>query len=265
MITVRDEVSRDERARLAWALLTSALLNLLLWPFLVWLFGTKLVFVPPNPQREQFIVSSSAVRIEHTVVPQPKSAPQRSVPKRQPKQPVVEHKLEPKPPVEHHELAREMPNAPPQPPPRQSSLVQQIAKDEREFTQESKTLNAANNPMSIATMAPQPPSTYHRSYMDLSGKDRQEQVFAVLTVREKFQTANLDCYYVRYDAQFSGGGTDDGTIPWPVCYPKDHDAMLPLDHPHSLPVPAPQPGYVLPPGTVLSPLLQEIYDRKITN
>lgn len=264
MITVRDEVSQNERARLSWALLASALFNLLFWPLLVWLFGTKLVFVPPNPQREQFIVSSSAIRIDRKTVPQPKSAPQRAVPVPQHVQ--VPKVTVPRPPAEHHEIAREEPHAPPQPPAKtQSTLAEKLAKDEQRFAQETHTMHASNNPMSIATIAPQPPSTYQRSYMDLSGKDQQEHVFAVLTVREKFQTPSLHCYYVSYAAQFSGGGTDDGTIPWPVCYPKDHDAMLPLDRPHMLPVPAPQPGYVLPPGTVLSPLLREIYDHQIQN
>ncbi len=263
MITISDELSRSRRTREAWALLASALLNFLLLPLLVWLFGSKMVFVP-NQQREQFVVSSSAVHIEHRTVPQPASAPHRALP-------LPQHAQVPKttvhhPPSQHHELAREEPQAAPQPPARtQATLAQTLAKDEQAFSQETKTLHAENNPMSVATIAPQPPSTYQRSYVDINGKDKQENVFAVLTVREKFQTAALHCYYVRYDAQFSGGGTDDGTIPWPVCYPKDHDAMLPLDRPHMLPVPAPQPGYVLPPGTVLSPLLQEIYDRKIQN
>lgn len=264
MITVSDELSRNERSRLPWALLVSALLNLVLWPFLVWLFGAKMPIIAPNQQREQFIVSSSAVRIERRTVPQPVSAPHRTLPAPQRVQTpaTVVHQ----PPAQHHELAREEPQAPPQPRERtQATLAQKLAKDEQQFSQETKTLQSENNPMSVATIAPQPPAAYQRSYMDLNGKDKQENVFAVLTVRERFQTATLHCYYVRYDAQFSGGGTDNGTIPWPVCYPKDHDAMLPLDRPHMLPVPAPQPGYVLPAGTVLSPLLQEIYDRKIQN
>ena len=264
MITVSDELTRNERSRLTGALLASALLNFLLWPFLLWLFGGKMTMVMPNQNREQLIVSSSSVHLERRTIPQPASAPQHALP-------VPQHVQTPKTvvhraPAQPHELAREQPQAPPQPPARtEATLAQQLAKDEQQFSQETKTLHAENNPQSIATIAPQPPSTYQRSYMDINGKDRQESVFAVLTVRERFQTATMHCYYVRYDAQFSGGGTDNGTIPWPVCYPKDHDAMLPLDRPHMLPVPAPQPGYVLPVGTVLSPLLQEIYDRKIQN
>ncbi len=263
MITVRDDASRNEHTRLAWALFASAAVNLLLWPLLIWLFGMRLALVPQNPAREQFIVASSSVRIEHRVVPQPKQAPHRSVPTA--KAQVIPHVVAHQPPAQHHEIARETQNAPPQPPPakREATLAQTLAKQEQDFARETQEMHANNNPLSIATIAPQLPSSYQRSYMDLSGRDQQEHVFAVLTVREKFQTASLHCYYVRYDAQFSGGGTDDGTIPWPVCFPKDRDAMLPLDRPHLLPVPAPQPGYVLPPGTALSPLLREIYEHQI--
>lgn len=265
MITVPDEVSRVERRRLAWAIFASVLFNLLFWPLCLWLFGTKLVFIPPNQQRELFVVSSSALRIERKAVPQPQSVPQHAVAHPQPQRPVTPHVVH-EPPKEHHELAREIPNAPPQPPRKtQTTLAQQIARDERQFAKEAQKLNASNSPLSVATPEAQPPAAWHRSYMDLNGKEQQEHVFAVLTVRQKFQTPTMHCYYVRYDAQFSGGGTDDGNIPWPVCYPRDHDAMLPLDHPHALPVPAPQPGYVLPTGTVLSPLLQQIYDRQIQN
>ncbi|MDP9025799.1 MAG: hypothetical protein M3N13_10550 [Candidatus Eremiobacteraeota bacterium] len=144
-----------------------------------------------------------------------------------------------------------------------ASLAQTLAAQEQEFAREARAMHGNNNPLSIATIAPAPPSTFQRSYMDLSGRDSQERVSAVLRVLSKFATETMHCYYVHYDAQFSGGGTDDGNIPWPICYPKDRDAMLPLDRVHSLPIPAPQPGYVLPPGIELSPLLRDIYTGKI--
>lgn len=75
----------------------------------------------------------------------------------------------------------------------------------------------------------------------------------------------MSCYYVHYYAQYSGGGSEEGNIPWPLCYPVDHDAMLPLDRSHRLPIPSPPVGYVLPAGTTLAPLLHAIYTGELTN
>jgi hypothetical protein len=73
---------------------------------------------------------------------------------------------------------------------------------------------------------------------------------------------DMSCYYVRYIAQFTSGGSEDGVIPWPVCYPLNDDVMINPPYPHDLPIPVPQRDYVLPPGTYLTPLLRSIYDRR---
>ncbi|MEO9170135.1 MAG: hypothetical protein ABI282_07330 [Candidatus Baltobacteraceae bacterium] len=262
MITVRDDESREERARLAWALFASFILNIAIWTVSAWLFGAHVDMSRPN-QREQYLVASTSVRIEHRTVPQPQRAPSRSV--AVPSHPRATHVTMRQPPAHREEISRTNPNATPVPRAAQkpATLAQTLAAQEQEFARESQSIHANNNPLSIATIAPQPPATYRRSYMDLSGEDQQEHVSAVLRVLSKFVTATMHCYYVHYDAQFSGGGTDDGNIPWPVCYPKDNDAMLPLDRVHVLPIPKPQADYVLPPGVVLSPLLRDIYTGKI--
>ncbi len=260
MITERDGTSRNERARLAWALLASAVLNLLLWPFFLWLFGARVEMV--RPADREILEASTSVRIERRTIPQPRQAPSRSKPATAPPR---SSSVTKQPPAHRRELARISPQGTPEPRPakHEATLAQTLAAQEREFARESQAIHAANNPLSIATIAPQAPSTYQRSYMDLSGRDPQERVSAVLTVLRTFATTTMHCYYVHYDAQFSEGGTDDGNIPWPVCYPKDHDAMLPLDRVHTLPIPAPQPDYRLPEGTILSPLLDDIYTGKI--
>lgn len=262
MITVSDDASRDDRPRLAWALAASAVLNLLLWTISTWFFGARVDMVRPN-EREKLLVSSTSVRIEHRIVPQPHNEPTRSLP--QPAHPHVAQRATKQPPAQREEIARINPKAPPEQRAarKPATLAKTLAAQEQEFARESEAIHANNNPLSIATMAPEPPASYQRSYMDLSGRDQQEHVSAVLRVLSKFSTGTMHCYYVHYDAEFSSGGTDDGNIPWPVCYPKDNDAMLPLDRVHSLPIPAPQPGYVLPPGVELSPLLRDIYTGKI--
>ena len=262
MITVSGDTTRGERKRLAWALAASSVFNLGMWALSAWIAGLRLD-LPRMNEREKLLVSSTSVRIEHRTIPQPRSVPARTLPVRSTSQ--AEKMPARRPPARRAEIVRTNPNATPEPRPaqREASLAQTLAAQERRFARESQAISADNHALSIATIAPQAPAAYERSYMDLSGRDREEHVSAVLRVLSKFETASLHCYYVHYDAEFSGGGTDDGNIPWPICYPKDHDAMLPLDQVHTLPVPAPQPGYVLPPGVVLSPLLRDIYTGKI--
>ncbi len=83
----------------------------------------------------------------------------------------------------------------------------------------------------------------------------------MLTPLKHWLAGDLSCYYAQYDAQFSGGGSEQGVIPWPVCYPRNADAMIHPAYPHDLPVPFPPPGYVLPAGKYLTPLLEGLYDR----
>jgi len=155
MITVREEPARGERRREIAALIVSVLLNLLLlWPLLASLFNVKLA-LQRNPERQEFIVSSSAIRIERrTPVPVPKQQPQKTVPTPalpQPKHTVVVHQ----PPAPRHELSRENPNAPPQPPARKApTLAQTLAKQEQDFAREAQQIHESNNPLSIATIAP---------------------------------------------------------------------------------------------------------------
>ncbi|MDQ2865318.1 MAG: hypothetical protein M3R51_03765 [Candidatus Eremiobacteraeota bacterium] len=262
MITESGETSRGERVRLLWALAASAILNLFLWIAATDFAGAPVHLVQPN-EREKLLVASTSVRIEHRTIPQPQREPARSAPA--PSSAQVREAAKRRPPAHRREIAREEENAEPQPPvaPKPATLAQTLAAQEREFARESRALHASNNPLSIATIAPRPPASYQRSYMDLSGRDRENRIAAVLRVLSKFATNTMHCYYVHYDAQFSSGGTDAGNIPWPICYPKDRDAMLPLDRVHVLPIPVPPPGYVLPAGVELSPLLHDIYTGKI--
>jgi hypothetical protein len=262
MITERDEERTAGRGALFWSFLASAILNLLIWATATSSFDLSFLrkLSTQEPHQELLVVSSSAIRIERRTIPQPQSVPRisRAVPVRRPR-------VQPQP----KEIARAMPSATPQPQQRkrerQQSLASQLAAQEAMFAQEAARLNAQRSPISIATVAPQPPATYQRSFMDLNGAEGREQVEALLLPRQHWFTTITSCYYVHYYAQWSGGGSEEGNIPWPVCYPRDHDAMLPLNRPHVLPVPAPPVGYVLPPGTELTPLLREIYDGEIRN
>ena len=125
-------------------------------------------------------------------------------------------------------------------------------------------MREARAPLSIATIEPHAPSTFRRTYLDSEGRPQRTAQAVLIPLPGKHWIASgMSCYYVHYYASYSTGGSEEGNIPWPVCYPEAHDAMQPLDRPHSLPIPIPPPGYVLPPGTELQPLLSEIYNHQL--
>ncbi len=272
MITERDDNPRNDRAPLAWSLLVSVLLNLLIWSLVTGRFGIFLRNLRRDEQPKEFVISSSALQIEPKTVPQPRAQPARPQAVQPPAQPAQTRHAIPQPQAQPTELAHIVPKAPPQPRTartvqRPATLAEQLAQQQVQFTREAQRMDQRNSPISIATPRHFKPSTFQRTYMDMYGKKSQENVMALLTPLpgEHWYANGMSCYYVHYDAQFSGGGTEDGDIPWPVCYPAAHDAMLPLDRPHALPVPAPPIGFRLPPNATLGPLMRDIYTGKIHN
>ncbi len=276
MITVRDDVQQDERPALVLSLVASIAINLLAWLLVIWGWTIQLQ-LRPTLEKPELIVSSSSIRLERRTVPQPQSAqrqqqsqPQHAATPKTQQMPRQQHVAKTQPHERPTEIAREVPQAPPQPPERRAkhepaSLQSQLAQQEQMFAREAQQLNASHS-LSIATMAPQPPSSFRRTYFDSNGRpDQNEDVTAVLEpLPGRHWVANgMSCYYVHYAAQYSGGGSEEGNIPWPLCYPAAHDAMLPLDRTHRLPIPAPPPGWVLPTNVTLAPLLRAIYTGEI--
>lgn len=230
---------------------------------LVWWSNAMLAIVPPHESEREYVVSSSTARIEHRSVPLPRS---RVAPAQQPVH-VAEQRprVQRRPVTKPHEIAHIVRNAPPEPHPQRSAnptLAQQLAAQEEQFAREAQRLHAQNAPLSAATISPEAASAMRKQYYNLSGQYDREGVQAVLTPVKHWYDGDQSCYYVRYDAQFSGGGSEDGTIPWPVCYPRTADRMLPLDRTHALPIPYPPPGYTLPARAYVTPLLRGIYDKR---
>lgn len=264
----RDERPR-ERLLLLWATALSILIHALFVPLTAWLALLHLPWMTPPPPKRETVVASTAVRIEQRPVPQPRvqERPQpRPVHPPAPR-PHTAQRAAP-PAVLRHELAREMPAASPQPapqtpPPTQApTLQQQIAQQERTFSQEIAQLHARNNPLSLATKAPAPPAAYRRTYFDVAGNRDEDAVqVEVIPLKHWYAGATI-CYYARYVAQYTHGGSEEGTIPWPVCYPVNDDHIANPPFVHDIPVPEPPPGYVLPPGTYLTPLLSRIYANR---
>jgi hypothetical protein len=243
----------DGRRRLSLAALLALVLHAIFLPLLVWLLFAPLV-IPRNQPPERVSVSTAA-RMEKTNRPEPPNI----------QKPVVQQVAQPKPVPSSappkRELAKQAPNAPSQPPKTSAhpSFGQQLAQQEAQFAKTAQRLHAENNPLSVATPY-RDPSLTQRSYVNAMGQNHQETFYAILTPIKHWIDGNMSCYYTTYDMRTSEGGEDDGNIPWPICYPKNHDAMLPLNRPHDLPVPYPPPGFTVAAGTYLTPFIRSIYE-----
>lgn len=256
---------------LFWGLLLSLIVHALLVTLTSWLWLARLPFLAPKPIPHEWVVASTAVRIERRPVPQPRARtfprvaapPVTTSPQRRASKPAP-------PPSRPHELARQMPSAPPQPsarptsPTRPSTLQQQIAAQQHTFSQEVARLRANNNPLSIADKPREPPAAYRRTYFDVSGHRDFDAVQVQLIALRHWYAGGTICYYARYVAQYTHGGSEEGTIPWPVCYPIDDDRIANPPYVHDVPVPYPPSYYVLPAGTYLTPLLTRIYAKRPT-
>lgn len=259
MITATDNPARRRRD-LLWAFLASCTINLALWAVAIWLSHLHVMMMPPREREQEYVVSSSAARIEQRrPVPVPRSA---TVVAKQPPAAVPQHRAHVVPQPQRHprEIARTRPNAEPQQP--QNTFSRTLAQQEQQFAREAARLHAANAPLSTATISPQAASAMRKQYVNISGDTEREGVQAVLVPLKHWFDGNASCYYVRYDAEFTGGGSEQGIIPWPVCYPRTADRMLPLDREHALPIPYPPAGFALPHGSYITPLLRGIYDKR---
>lgn len=161
--------------------------------------------------------------------------------------------------------------APPRPLTPQQRFAQNLAAEERAFTREVAQLRARNNPLSVATIAPRPPSSYRREYLNISGIDsNQEHYEGIVSPIETWTQGSLRCHYATYDVEYSSGADDKGNIPWPLCYPPGQDPLTLPDGrpvPNGSPVPAedlfPMTGYVLPRSVFLTQFLRQLYNRQL--
>jgi hypothetical protein len=245
------------RRSLSASFILSVLLHATLLPLLLWLLARSYVHFSPPPSQ---IASSTAIELERRVAPvhNPSVVPHPHV-AQQPQPRPVQAALPPP-----RELARLRPNSPAQPPERSrvESAGQDLAAQERTFAAEAQRLHEESNPLAVATAAANA-SSYQRTMIDASGKyESQERTYAWLTPMHHWFDGAMSCYYVHYVMSTNQGGGEDGNIPWPICYPRNDDRMLPLNRPHMLPIPIPPAGYVVSADTYLTPFLREIYDQR---
>jgi hypothetical protein len=203
---ISEEREADERGRGAffWALLLSIAIHALLVPLASWSWLANLPLVPAKPPTES-IVASTAVRIEKRAVPQPRT---HALPPRAPVPPAVARRVRRAQPVTRaappaesarHELAREMPTAQPTPERRierrsepSVPLEQQIARQQREFSEEIARLHARDNPLSLAPHPRQPPAAFRRTYFDVPGHRRVDAVqIQLIPLRHWYSTTTI--------------------------------------------------------------------------
>jgi hypothetical protein len=144
------------------------------------------------------------------------------------------------------------------------TFEQRLTTQEQRFAQEAQQFRAQNNPLSLAPARHELPAAFHRSYFDTPGHVQKDAVQIQLIPLRHWFSGTTICYYARYVAQFSTGAGEDGTIPWPVCYPLGDDQIANPPYVHDVPLPLPPSGYVLPGGTYLTPLLARIYAGRTT-
>jgi hypothetical protein len=265
---------RDDRERglLLWAFVLSILLHALLAPLYGW---TGIVrFAPSKPVQKEMVVASTAIRIERRTIAVTANRAAPATRAAQPQRATQPVRPGPRPATPRHELARQVPQATPQPqpttdhpggrpaPPEQATLQQQLASQEQRFARVAEQFRSQNNPLSLAPPKQQISAAFHRSYFDVPGHVQKQAVqIQLIPLRHWYAGATI-CYYARYVAQFATGAGEDGTIPWPVCYPVNDDRIANPPYVHDVPLPLPPAGFVLPAGTYLTPLLAHIYGSR---
>ena len=259
--TTPEDLPAARRRRATLAIAGAIALHLL-----ALLLVARLVIVHLQQQRErartQIIALATVRHLAPKTVPVPAAPRHASEPPRAPRptqqaQPVAMPR-EPRQPLRNPRIPLHGPRAPRS---TTETARQFVEQQQAQLAREAARINASRAPLSLATSAPDP-STFRRSIVDSGGVSRVDYAEAYLLPLEHWFSGDLSCYYVRYAASFSQGGNEKGEIPWPVCYPRDHDELAHGPYPHRLPVPYPQPSYRLPRGTYLTPFMQHIYDDR---
>jgi hypothetical protein len=249
-------VTRDRhRWTLAWSVFVSAVIHLTVLSLIFYAFARMIVSAEGAGEQ---VSETNAISIDAPIKPKP-------VPKRHERRKPA--RVSPPPPAPaRHELAKETLDAPPQPPERPHDVaVSSIQRDRLSFADEVAQLNERNNPHVIATIDPASAQASSKSYAfepSRSG-DSDAHGDGIITPLTSWQEHGMDCYYARYEYTYPSGASEEGRIPWPVCFDPASDPFH--QPPHHMPFPLPLAGYTLPPGTVMPPLEKAIYDQWATS
>jgi hypothetical protein len=268
---ISEEQEERRARRWVWAIPISMLLHVVLVPLALVVFAEKLLLKTSSQQEPERVVATTAIRLDRRPMPRRAAAPSKAATAAQPQRQALQSRPQPPAPLAATPTPRPTPTAAPSPQPRpvpkkqqqSTPLQQQIASQEQAFQKTATELHSRNQTLSIATIPPAQPSSYHRSAFDTSGEHVRDVTQMVVFPGQHWSENGMHCYYVQYAAQFANGSNEEGALPWPVCYPADDDRFIKYPFPGvRVPIPYPQPGYVLPAGTYLTPFLKSIYSRE---
>lgn len=235
---------------MVWSAIVSALLHVAVLSLLFYAFTRMLTI---SEGAGESVSEKTAISIEAPVKPKP--VPKHHERRKPPKVP-------PPPAPARHELAKEVPDATPQPPevPRKI-VVSSIQRDRTAFANEVAQLNQRNDPHAIPTIDPASAQSSSKSYSFDTSRSNNGDAHGngIITPMRSWQEHGMDCYYARYEYTYPGGASEEGTIPWPVCFDPTSDPFH--EPPHPMPFPLPRAGYTLPPGTDMPPLEKQVYDE----
>lgn len=253
---IRVRVRRTRRARpLFWYMLLSAVVHVL---FVGLIAGSLVhVFVKlKQVQQPPVMVSiSSALRVEQRAHPKRANHPRE---RRQPRTHIVrEHAIT----ARSHPriIAYVKPKAKPQSRPQHKLSQAQIDAQTQGFERTIAQAREAVDPVAGAADSSVTPAAPKRSTLNLQGDYGPPQPEGVLYPLKRWIDGAYVYYYVRYDAEYADGSSESGLVPWPIRFPVDADPFA--RGVHRMPLPGPLPGYVLPDGIALHPLVKNCYDH----
>lgn len=221
--------------------------------------------VPPD-----MVVMSSAIRIERRPVPKPQPRVLKVVqphprPQPRPEKRVVE---KPQPPRTKHEqiqtphLESRIAQTQASPVPERQPQKSAFEKQEQQFAKTIAQAQAQQNPLNVPSSAPAAPKRYT---LQFEGKDAQlNRGEGILTPIKSWSEGGYNYYYVDYQVVFANGTRDQGRVPWPIRYRPNVDPFA-LNERGPFPLPAPLPGYVLPQGLPLGPVLRPYFPQIYPN
>lgn len=250
--------TRRRNRVLEFAIVLSTILHLIVGPLLVrwgWLRAPDAKVVPPK----FVITTSSSLHLEKRARARPATLAHPEIVPPAPQPPAPRHR----------ELARIVPKALTAQPPRavrhaDSTLSgEDLARQEQQFAKTIAQARAANNPLSVPP-AIATPAAVHRSRIDFEGQNGSFQGgHGVLTPIQRWIDGSNHCYRVHYDLEYYSGGSEEGNVPWPICYPANRDEFE--MSPHQMPLPSPMPDFVLPPDAQLEPYLEKYFPSRFPN
>jgi hypothetical protein len=247
-----------------WYALLSALLHVFVFTLIA---GSILhAFVrAKQPQQQPVMVSiSSALRIEPRTQPVRANHPiERPRPQPQPQPQVQQQQPQPRQvSAQRPELSKPARVAYAQPRARtqtQTLTQAQIDAQTRAFQQTIAQARAASDPVAGVAQSNVQPAAPKRSVLNLQGNFGPPQPEGVLYPVKRWIDGPYVYYYVRYDAEYADGSTESGVVPWPIRFPLNADPFA--RGIHRMPLPGPLPGYELPGGIAMQPLVKNCYDH----